>query len=71
MRALTLKNADIQIKEAAVEHASPRRSGSVDGLMGAQFKLKLGVKTEGKSKNGTPLVRGLYSGRQSTHAVRG
>jgi thiol-disulfide isomerase/thioredoxin len=53
---IDLKNADIQIKEAAVErlqHSGP--PGSVAGLIGSQFKLKLAVKTEGKSKNGTSL----------------
>jgi len=53
---IDLKNADIQIKEATVERLqSPMKSGSVAGLMGEQFKLKLAVKTEGKAKNGTPL----------------
>lgn len=53
---IDLKNADIQIKEAAVERMqSQGPPGSVVGLMGSQFTLKLGVKTEGKSKNGTAL----------------
>ena len=57
---IDLKNADIQIKEAAVgrlatdaEFAGP--PGSVVGLTGEQFKLKLAVKTVGKSKNGAAL----------------
>jgi hypothetical protein len=53
---IDLKNADIQIKEAAVErmqHQGP--SGSVVMLVGDQFKLALAVKTEGKARNGTPL----------------
>jgi thiol-disulfide isomerase/thioredoxin len=53
---IDLKNADIQVKEAAVErmqHQGP--AGSVVGLIGEQFKLKLAVKSAGKSKNGIPL----------------
>jgi thiol-disulfide isomerase/thioredoxin len=53
---IDLKNADIQIKEAAVKQLqSQGPPGSLIGLMGTQFTLKLAVKTEGKSKNGTPL----------------
>ena len=53
---IDLKNADIQIKEAAVERMQAQGPpGSVVGLMGSQFTLKLAVKTEGKSKNGTAL----------------
>jgi thiol-disulfide isomerase/thioredoxin len=53
---IDLKNADIQIKEAAVERLhSPGSPGSVVGLTGEQFKLTLAVKTNGKAKNGTPL----------------
>jgi thiol-disulfide isomerase/thioredoxin len=52
-----LKSADIQIKEASVERAQQQGpSGSVAGLTGDQFKLTLAVKTDGKSKNGTPLT---------------
>jgi thiol-disulfide isomerase/thioredoxin len=53
---IDLKNADLQIKETAVERLQLQGPpGSVVGLIGEQFKLKLAVKTEGKSKNGTSL----------------
>jgi thiol-disulfide isomerase/thioredoxin len=53
---IDLKKADIQIKEATVEGIQSQGApGSVVGLRGEQFKLILAVKTEGKSKNGTPL----------------
>jgi thiol-disulfide isomerase/thioredoxin len=53
---IDLKNADIHIKEAAVERLeSPGASGTVLGLLGTQFKLKFAVKTEDKAKNGIPL----------------
>ncbi len=53
---IDLKNADIQIKDAAIARSqSPGGSASLDGLMGEQFKLKLAVKSDGKVKNGTPL----------------
>ena len=53
---IDLKPADIQIREAALERAQPQgASGSLDGLIGEQFKLTLAVKTDGKAKNGTPL----------------
>ena len=53
---IDLKNADIEIKEAALEHAQPQGApGSLDGLIGEQFKLTLAVKTDGKAKNGTSL----------------
>ena len=53
---IDLKNADVLIKEAALEHAQPQGPpGSLDGLMGEQFKLTLAVKTDGKAKNGTSL----------------
>jgi thiol-disulfide isomerase/thioredoxin len=53
---INLKNADIQIKEAAVERSSAHGSaGSLDNLMGEQFKLMLWVKTEAKAKNGVSL----------------
>jgi len=53
---IDLQHADIQIKEAALEHAQPQgRSGSLDGLIGEQFKLTLAVETDGKAKNGAPL----------------
>ena len=53
---IDLRNADIEIKEAALEHAQPQGApGSLDGLIGEQFKLTLAVKTDGKAKNGTSL----------------
>ena len=53
---IDLTNADIQIKEAAIGRAQSQGApGSLDGLMGEQFKLTLAVKTDGKAKNGTPL----------------
>jgi thiol-disulfide isomerase/thioredoxin len=53
---IDLKNADIQIKESSVKRLQhPGPPGSVAGLIGEQFQLKLAVKTKGKSKNGTPL----------------
>ncbi len=53
---IDLKTADIQIKEAAIEHAQPQGApGSLDGLLGEQFKLTLAVKTDVKAKNGTSL----------------
>jgi thiol-disulfide isomerase/thioredoxin len=53
---IDLKNADIQIKEAAVERArSQSAAGSLDGMIGNQFKLKLAVKSGGKAKSGTSL----------------
>jgi thiol-disulfide isomerase/thioredoxin len=57
---IDLKHADIQIKEATIENAQPQgASGSLDGLIGEQFKLTLAVKTDGKAKNGT-LLSGDY-----------
>lgn len=54
--SIDLKSADVQIKEATLEHAQPQGApGSLDGLIGEQFKLTLTVKTDGKAKNGTPL----------------
>ena len=51
-----LKNADIQIKEAAIGRAqAPGGAGTLDGLMGEQFKLTLGVKTDARAKNGASL----------------
>jgi thiol-disulfide isomerase/thioredoxin len=53
---IDLKDADIQIKEAAVEHVQTQGPpGSVIGLTGRQFTLKLEVKSGGKSKSGTSL----------------
>ena len=51
-----LKTAEIRIKEASVKSAQPQGApGSPVGLIGSQFKLTLGVKSDGKSGNGTPL----------------
>ena len=53
---IDLKTADIHIKEVVVERVqSQGASGSVVGLMGQKFQLKLAVKSGAKSKNGTPL----------------
>jgi len=53
---IDLKQADIQIKEASMEHCqSQGGSGSLDQLIGSQFKLKLAVKTDDKAKNGASL----------------
>ncbi len=51
-----LKSADVKIEDASVEHGQSQGAGSLDGLMGSQFKLTLAVKTEAKAKNGTPLA---------------
>ena len=53
---IDLKDADIQISKASVEHVRGQgSSGAVAGLSGAQFKLSLTVKADAKSRNGTPL----------------
>jgi thiol-disulfide isomerase/thioredoxin len=49
-------HADVQIKDAAIERAQPQGPpGSLDGLIGDQFKLALAVRTDSQAKNGTPL----------------
>lgn len=54
---IDLKDADIQIKDAGMEHCqSQGSSGSLDQLIGGQFHLSLTVKTGGKARNGTPLT---------------
>ena len=54
---IDLKMADIQIRQASIERGqSQGNTGSLDQLMGEQFKLALSVKTEGKAKNGTSLA---------------
>ena len=54
---IDLQNADIQIKAAAVKRMQPQGPpGSLVGLLGDQFQLTLMVKTDRKSKNGTPLT---------------
>lgn len=58
---IDLKNADIQIKSAAIEGArSQGAGGSIDGLVGRGFKLTLAVKTDAKAKNGVGLS-GAYA----------
>jgi thiol-disulfide isomerase/thioredoxin len=53
---IDLKDADIKVTQASVEHGQAAdSSGSLDGMRGQQFKLTLGVKSPGKSKNGTSL----------------
>jgi thiol-disulfide isomerase/thioredoxin len=53
---IDLKDADIKIKEAAIEHVQKDGlPGSIIGLTGRQFTLKLEVKSGGKSKSGTSL----------------
>jgi thiol-disulfide isomerase/thioredoxin len=49
-----LKNADIQVEQASIKRAQSQGS-SLDGLIGTQFKLTIGVKSDAKSQNGTPL----------------
>jgi thiol-disulfide isomerase/thioredoxin len=53
---IDLKNADIQIKEASVRQLRAPVPGSLVGVTGSHFTLKLAVKTAGKSKNGTALA---------------
>lgn len=51
-----LKDAKIQIKDASIEHCQFQGApGSLDGLMGEQFKLTLAVESVGKSKSGTSV----------------
>ena len=53
---IDLKQSDIQIKEASLEHCqSQGGSGSLDQLIGERFKLLLAVKTDGKARNGNSL----------------
>jgi thiol-disulfide isomerase/thioredoxin len=53
---IDLKQANIQIKEAAVDRSQSQGApGSLDNLMGQQFKVVLEVKTEAKTKNGVSL----------------
>jgi len=53
---IDFKNADIQIKEAKVEHTQCLGApGSLAGLEGQQFKVTFAVKTDAKTKNGAPL----------------
>ena len=53
---IDFKHAEIQVKRASVEQLYPRMgSGTMDGLEGDQFLVKLVVKSEGKSKTGQSL----------------
>ncbi|MGA2802307.1 MAG: TlpA disulfide reductase family protein [Verrucomicrobiota bacterium] len=53
---IDLKDAKIQIQEAAVEQSDLRSGpGSLDGLEGNQFQVKLSVKSERKAKIGKSL----------------
>jgi thiol-disulfide isomerase/thioredoxin len=52
-----LRQADIQIKQASLEHCQTEgTSGTVDNMIGEQFKLALTVKTDAKAKNGVALA---------------
>ena len=45
-----------RIQEASIDQLQPTgAAGSLDGLMGNQFKLKLAAKTDAKSKTGASL----------------
>lgn len=53
---INLKDAKIRIKDASVEHCQIHGGGgSLDGLMGEQFRLTLAVESNGKSKTGVSL----------------
>ena len=52
---IDLKNAEIEIREAAVGRLEPGSHGSLEGLRGELFQLKLAVKSDGKSRTGTSL----------------
>ena len=52
---IDLKNAEIEIREAAVGRLEPGLHGSLEGLTGELFQLKLAVKSDGKSRTGTSL----------------
>jgi thiol-disulfide isomerase/thioredoxin len=54
---IDLRQAEIQVKQASLEHCqSEGASGTVDNLIGQQFKLALTVKTEAKAKNGVAMA---------------
>lgn len=54
---IDLKQADIQIKEARMEHCQAvGGSDAPEQLMGERFKLRLAVQTATKARNGTPLA---------------
>ncbi len=53
---INLKDAQIQIESVSIEQCQSQGvPGSLDGLIGEQFKLALAVKADGKSKTGTSL----------------
>ena len=53
---IDLNDADVRIEKVSLDRIQPAgRPGSLDGLRGEGFKLRLAVKTEGKSKTGTAL----------------
>lgn len=54
---IDLKSAEIKINEAEIERSqSQGNAGTLENLMGEQFKLSLSVKTEAKAKSGAPLA---------------
>ena len=57
---IDLRKADLEILEVSIGRLQPTgASGSLDGLMGEQFKLKLKVHSEEKTKTGIS-VSGIY-----------
>jgi len=53
---IDLKNAEIKVKSAEIGHSNGSGAhGTLDGLIGEQFKLRLAVTTAAKAKNGAPL----------------
>ena len=53
---IDFQHAQIQIEEAAIERLQGTTvHSSLEGLMGDQFKLRLAIKSESKSKTGAPL----------------
>jgi thiol-disulfide isomerase/thioredoxin len=53
---IDLKSADVTIKEAVVDHVQKTNpDGSLEGLMGSGFKLRLAVKSDAKAKSGVSL----------------
>jgi thiol-disulfide isomerase/thioredoxin len=53
---IDLKDADIQIEEASVKSSLIANLGTMDGLRGSHFVLKLAVKTGRKSRSGASLA---------------
>ncbi len=57
---IDLRNAELKIAEVSIGRVQPLVGfGALDRLMGDQFKLKLNVKADGKSKTGVSLS-GVY-----------